>query len=148
MEVILINENDKNYIEQIIELEKEVFGINGAIDLWNLKPYIKYGKVYALTERNQVLACSEIVKDWQGKNVYLYGFAVKKNETGRGLGKYFLEKIIEIFRKENIVKIELTVSPENDIAIKLYEKFGFKKIKFLENEYGEKNHRFLYEKTL
>lgn len=147
MEFIIIEETDKDYIRQIIELEIQVFGESGAIDIWNLKPYIKYGRVYALVEDGEILACCEIIKEWNGEKAYLYGFAVKKEKNGKGIGKKFLEKILDDLKKENLKSIELTVSPENANAIKLYEKFGFEKRKFLENEYGKNIHRFLYKKT-
>ena len=64
---------------------------------------------------------------------------------------YFLFCRIEfcirfVISKENISKIQLTVSSDNVKAIKLYEKFGFKKIDFLEDEYGNGIHREFYEK--
>ena len=54
-------------------------------------------------------------------------------------------------------KRDFTISPVNQTAgeklasdnikaIKLYEKFGFKKIDFLEDEYGNGIHREFYEK--
>ena len=43
-----------------------------------------------------------------------------------GLGTAMTEKIIELARKEKVHRIELTVVKENNAAIRLYEKFGFK----------------------
>ena len=41
-----IEKHEKEIINEIIENEIEIFGENGAVDIWNLKPLIKYGKVY------------------------------------------------------------------------------------------------------
>lgn len=148
MEIICVSEKDSNYLEQIIDLEKEVFGENGAIDYWNLKPIVKYGKVYAIVEEKEILACAELLKSWETNEVYLYGLAVKKKCFGKGFGKILLKEILNIVSKEGIEKIKLTVAAENMVAIKLYEKFGFKKVSVLENEYGYGIHRILYEKRL
>ena len=148
MEIRNISEKDSAYLEQIIELEKEVFGENGAIDYWNLKPIVKYGKVYAVVEKNEILACAELMKSWDSNEVYLYGLAVKKAHFGKGLGRLLLNEILGILLKEGIKKIKLTVAEENFIAKKLYENCGFKKINVLENEYGLGIHRILYEKLL
>lgn len=148
MELYLLNESDENYINQIINLEAEIFGENGAVDLWNLKPLIKYGKVYVLLQEKKVLACAELTKDWNGQKAYLYGFAVKLSEQKRGFGKTFLSMVIKECIKEKINEIELTVSPENAPAIFLYEKFGFTKIKYLNDEYGKGINRYLYKKLL
>lgn len=63
-----------------------------------------------------------------------------------GLGSRLLSEVLELISKENILKIQLTVASDNIKAIKLYEKFGFKKIDFLEDEYGNGIHREFYEK--
>lgn len=146
MEIVLINKDNNEYMKQIIELEAEVFGVNGAIDNWNLKPIVKYGRVYGLIDNNKLLACVELIRSWDTDMVYLYGLAVKTGESRKGLGSKLLREVLEIVSKEKISKIQLTVSPENIGAVKLYEKFGFKKIDFLEDEYGYGIHRALYEK--
>lgn len=148
MEIKQINENHEKYINEILELEKEVFGEKGAIDLWNLKPYIKYGKVFVLLQEDRVIACSELLKKWDENTVYLYGFAVKKEVSGRGIGTEFLKTILEILKNENIENVELTVALDNFGAIKLYENFGFERVKVLEKEYGIGNDRYFYRKKL
>ena len=55
MKFLEIKAEDKKYIEQIIEIEKEVFGINGGVDEWILKPIIRYGKVFALVLEGEVV---------------------------------------------------------------------------------------------
>lgn len=51
----------------------------------------------------------------------------KKTERKKGIGNLLLAKIIEIAkRKRNNISLE--VNEKNEIAIKLYEKYGFKKV--------------------
>lgn len=143
----LIEKNDKKYIEGILELEKKIFGINGAIDIWNLKPMIKYGRVFVYLYQEKVIAVAEFTKDWGGEKVYLYGFCVSEEYRGQGIGQKFMEELFIYLKKENISSIELTVAPDNFGAIKLYEKMGFEKKEILENEYGENKHRYFYIKN-
>ena len=144
----IVEKNDKKYIEEIIELEKKVFGENGAIDIWNLKPYVKYGRVFVYLERDKVVAVAEIMKTWQEDKVYLYGFCVDVDYRGQGIGNKFMLDIFQYLKVENIKLVELTVAPENVEAIKLYEKIGFERKEFLENEYGEDKNRYLYMKKI
>jgi len=144
----IIEKNDKRYIEEIIELEKKVFGENGAIDIWNLKPYIKYGKVFVYLDNNKVVAVAEILKAWEGSNAYLYGLCVDTNSRGQGIGNKFMLGIIEYLKGQQVNLLELTVSPENLGAVSLYEKLGFERKEFLENEYGENKDRYLYIKKI
>ncbi len=144
----IVEKNNKKYIEEIIELEKKVFGENGAIDIWNLKPYVKYGRVFVYLERDKVVAVAEIMKTWQEDKVYLYGLCVDVDYRGQGIGNKFMLDIFRYLKVENIKLVELTVAPENVEAIKLYEKIGFERKEFLENEYGEDKNRYLYMKKI
>lgn len=148
MEIREVKAENIEIIEEIIKLEKEVFGENGAIDIWNLKPYIKYGKVFVGLEEKEIIGCCELLKDWNENRIYLYGFLIKKDRTGKGMGSIFLQLILDKLKEENVEIIELTVSPKNISAIRLYEKYGFEKAQYIENEYGNGNHRFLYKKKL
>ncbi len=95
MEMVLINKDNKDYMEQIIVLESEVFGKNGAIDKWNLKPIVKYGRVYGLIDNKELVACVELVRSWDTEIVYLYGLAVKPKNFGMGLGSRLLSEVLE-----------------------------------------------------
>jgi ribosomal protein S18 acetylase RimI-like enzyme len=144
----IVEKSDNKYIEEILELEKKVFGENGAIDIWNLKPYVKYGRVFVYLERDKVVAVVEIMKTWQEDKVYLYGLCVDVDYRGQGIGNKFMLDIFRYLKVENIKLVELTVAPENVEAIKLYEKIGFERKEFLENEYGEDKNRYLYMKKI
>ncbi|MBZ4683388.1 MAG: hypothetical protein PWP46_1885 [Fusobacteriaceae bacterium] len=137
MNFIEILPNNREYIEQIIEIEERVFGKNGGVDYWILKPIVRYGKVVAIEKDNKVLAVAELINNWENDTVYIYGFCVDIDYQFKGIGKYFLNEIIKyILSKKTINKIVLTVAKENKKAIKLYEKLGFKIEKELKDEYG------------
>lgn len=53
---------------------------------------------------------------------------VKEEYRNKGIGNSLLKKLIDIAIKENKKNITLEVSVENKVAIKLYEKNGFKKV--------------------
>lgn len=68
-----------------------------------------------------------------GKNreshVGILGITIRKEYRGMGLGKKLMKEIIRLSRKRLKIKlIRLSVFEKNKIAIKLYEKFGFKKV--------------------
>jgi len=65
------------------------------------------------------------------KEAFISVVCLSKDYRGYGLSKVLLEKSIEIAKNKNFLKIKLEVNKNNKIAIKLYNKFGFKKI--LEN---------------
>lgn len=61
------------------------------------------------------------------KHVGVIGLMVDRNYQGRGIGNLLLERIINIAdNKLGIKRLELNVFVDNERAIKLYEKHGFK----------------------
>lgn len=54
------------------------------------------------------------------------GISVLKEYWGRGIATALLEKLISWAKEKGIKKINLDVFENNERAIKLYEKFGFK----------------------
>lgn len=142
--LVEISKEDKRYIDEVLTLEEEVFGKNGGVDIWLLKPLIKYGKVLALLdEAGKIIGVAEFIRSFDSEEVYIYGIALRKSERGKGRGGLFLELIKDYMKKYEILVISLTVSRENKAAVNLYKKCGFREEAFLENEYGLGNDRIL-----
>ena len=150
-DIVLLDSEDKQIIEEIVKYEEEIFH-EGAIGIWNIKPFIKYGKVYVLSSiegEKELVSVIEIIKDFKKPKVYIYGFFTKEKFRNKGYGNIFLKSIIkELHDTHGINEIELTVSPENKRAISLYEKNGFQKEILLKDEYGEGENRYLMAKKL
>ncbi len=137
MKIVEVNKKDKKYIDEILKLEEETFGKNGGVDIWLLKPLIKFGKVLILLgEDGKVSGVAEFIRSFDKDEVYIYGICISKKNQGRGLGKLFMNKIIEFMKGKKIKKISLTVSLENYIGIGLYEKLGFERVEVSKDEYG------------
>ena len=56
------------------------------------------------------------------------GVSVRRCAWHRGVGTALMEKLIAFARNNGIEQLELEVRSDNERAIRLYEKFGFKKI--------------------
>lgn len=54
------------------------------------------------------------------------GITVLKSEWGKGLGNRLMETVIDYARGSGIEIVELAVRSDNERAIRLYEKHGFK----------------------
>ena len=150
--IMLLEEIDKEIMEEIVKYEDKIFG-EGSIGIWNIKPFVKYGRVYILLSNklieSRIVSVIEIIKGFEDNKAYIYGFFTNEKYRGRGISNLFLSNIIEEIAKNNMIEeIELTVSPENIQAIKLYEKNGFVVDQLLHNEYGEGEDRYLMYKKL
>ncbi len=64
------------------------------------------------------------------RNTYGFGIGLHKDYRGKGLGGRLMHKLFDTAREElGVERIELSVNAENIPAVKLYEKFGFKKLR-------------------
>lgn len=83
-------------------------------------------------------------------NFDLFEIAIKKGEHKKGLGNFLLKNVInEIFffnNEKNSILLE--VNENNNNAIKLYEKNGFKKIFIRKNYYGNGKNAIIMQKDI
>ncbi|MER7051260.1 MULTISPECIES: GNAT family N-acetyltransferase [unclassified Streptomyces] len=56
---------------------------------------------------------------------WILGLCVTMDHRGEGLGRQLMTAILERLRKDGIRIVRLTVEPENNVAVTLYERLGF-----------------------
>ncbi len=148
MEVRIIREVNSGLIKELTFLEEDIFQ-RGGLNEWTLPVFIRYGRVYVLEEKGEIEGVAEFIRDWNDtKRVFLVGFYIRQDRRRKGLGKFFLKKIIELLKKEDVRDIRATVSSANEVALMLYEKSGFVKAGYLMNEYGPGEDRLLMKLNL
>lgn len=79
---------------------------------------------------NKLIAAADVhMKDKTEKHIGILGISVAKDFRGEGLGKLLMELILKEAEKEipNLKIVTLEVYSTNDIAQKMYEKFGFER---------------------
>ena len=58
----------------------------------------------------------------------LNNIVIKKSKRGNGYSSLLLKELIKIAKEKKCKKINLEVASNNNIAVKLYEQFGFKQV--------------------
>ena len=86
------------------------------------------GLFYWVIFNNQVIGTVDIrrgnsVRNWHVGKV---GLMIDQDFRGDGLGKFLMKFILEKAKKAGMKTASLTVFSDNDIAISLYNKLGFK----------------------
>ena len=140
MEIRELLPSEKGYINDIAEYEELIFG-DGGIGRWTIMPFVRYGKVYVLLEEEEIVSVAEIMRTFDTKDAYIYGFFTKEKFSGKGYGSVLLEFVINEMEKAGIEALTLTVDPKNEKAVNLYLKHGFEKAGILAEEYGENEDR-------
>ena len=140
MEIRELLPSEKERINEIAEYEELIFG-DGGIGRWTIMPFVRYGKVYVLLEDEEIVSVAEIMRTFDTKDAYIYGFFTKEKFLRKGYGSVLLNFIINEMEKSGIEALTLTVDPENEKAVNLYQKHGFQKAELLTEEYGENEDR-------
>ncbi|NMB24683.1 MAG: GNAT family N-acetyltransferase [Firmicutes bacterium] len=132
-------ELEPDLLQALINIEQDAFG-RGGMNEWFLPPFARQGRVFVLwvEETDQPVGVAECMRIWdRPHSAYLFGFAIRSDWRGRGLGTIFMQEIIRRLQLAGFLSIELTVSPTNTAALRIYQdKLGFAKIAECPGEYG------------
>ena len=148
MKLVHIKNPDFEVRKKIIEIEQEAFEGAGNVDLWIVKALIRYGMVFVVEEDDKIVCIVEYMQIFNKKSLFLYGISTLKRYRHKGYANYILNETEKILKDLDYKEIELTVAPENEIAINLYKKHNYIQEKFLEDEYGKGIHRYVMRKKL
>lgn len=148
MKLIRVENPDYETINRIVEIEKEAFVGNGNVDLWIIKALIRYGLVFVIKEAEEIISIVEYMQHFNEKKVFLYGISTLKKYRCKGYANFLLTETEKYLKNLGYKEIELTVDPQNEVAINLYSKHNYIREKLLKDEYGEKIDRYLMKKEL
>ena len=129
--IIKLTSNDIDYIEQIFNLEKEIFK-NSAFSIDYLKTLIKNNNsfIYTYLINNQVCGYLMVL---DSIDVYeILAIATVEEYRNKSIAQELLDKI-------KMKDIFLEVRESNQIAINFYKKNKFKEISVRKNYYSEPN---------
>ena len=126
-----LTSNDINYIEQIFNLEKEIF-INSAFNKSYMETLIKADNSFIYTYITDNKVCGYLMV-LDSIDVYeILAIATVKEYRNKGIAQELLDKI-------KTKDIFLEVRESNQIAINFYKKNNFKEISVRKNYYSEPN---------
>jgi len=109
---------------------------------WQEELARKDAKIYAIIKGGEIVG--DVSYEIKNKNtVYISGLCVDKKFQGQGIGREAIKILLGLEELKNAKRIELVTHPENKNAIRIYESFGFKKEKQIENFYGDGQPRIL-----
>ena len=133
-------------LDEIFRLEsntfkKDAFSKNSILNLIINNTF--FFKLINDDNSNEIVGFIIVIQD-QKDRVNLINLLISKQYQNKGYGshllKYTLNKIKEM---NNIEVIVLNVNSKNEVAIFLYQKFGFRIVQKIENYYRQKKNAYL-----
>ena len=135
----------------MMELEKDAFPGLGAVDEQTLVPLARYGKLLLYRQHgdDKPVAVCECMRDYTNPDkAYIFGYYVRSDQNGKGLGTKFLKEVLTILKEDGFKKVSLTVSESNAAAVKLYKNVGFMVKEVRYDEFGAGEDRLYMEREL
>ena len=124
----LYNDLDYDRINEIGSLIKDDFC--NVYDISNINDK-NYAFIYVYEENNKVIGFIQIEKHFEITDII--NIAVDENYQNKGIAT----ELIEFIKNDVEEKIMLEVRSRNEVAIKTYEKNGFKVINIRKKYYGD-----------
>jgi len=107
-----------------------------VVSIAKIEKRLRKREVLVATHDNKIVGTASI--RIEGKNIHISSMAVKPDYQGKGVGLQILREINELAIRKKCKTISLECFYPLRKAIKLYEKFGFKKTGKIRNYYGIK----------
>jgi ribosomal protein S18 acetylase RimI-like enzyme len=86
---------------------------------------------------------------WKNKNIpHIVEFAVHKSHRHKGVGTLLLEYIFNLLERKGYKSVTIRTWSTNKLALNLYRKVGFKKIKTIKNDRGKGIDTIYFKKKL
>jgi ribosomal-protein-alanine N-acetyltransferase len=122
-------------IDRLLEIEKHSFGEDSY-------PLSKRAFLYHLKKDNRVFVAKNgdkisgyVLIFRYSKSFRIYSIATSKECRGKGVAKKLISFCMEKAKQEGKEHISLEVADSNEKAKKLYESFGFREYRAIENYY-------------
>ena len=138
MSQIQIKEISRNYFDAFhscldeVSRERKYLGFVEAPPLASTRKWLKSGldrgeiRLIAVNGSLVIGWCDIELRDREGfGHSGRLGMGIRKEYRGKGIGKELLEQALAKARERKLERVELDVYASNQVAIKLYEKYGF-----------------------
>ena len=135
-------------IPAFIELEESVSHTNtysAAVTEEEWIDSLKKEKVFAIEVSGHLVG--DLTYEYKSpQHVYISGIVIVPEFQGKGIGGQVLGGLMEKFR--DIQRVDLKTHPENEKALKLYQRHGFKIESQEENPFGDGERRVIMARVL
>lgn len=147
------NGRDSMVIRRLTHLEPETLSLlveygraalgESALDEWLLPVIASCGLLYVGRLGEEIVGSAEILGFIESGDLYLEGFYIRPELQGRGYGTEMMLGVMELLSREGFSRMLVTLDPDNEAGMKLYDRTGFREVDYLPDHYGPGRNRLL-----
>jgi ribosomal protein S18 acetylase RimI-like enzyme len=134
---------DVDLLLKLTELDGQYMGESG-VNRFTMRVIHHLGWIQLAMVGEEIAGVMQVLPHGE-KGYHLFGMYVTSPFRGCGVGRKLMTVLREELTKCKAHFIDLTVSPENTIALSLYQKFGFQITRTVSDYYGSGEDRHLME---
>jgi len=137
--VVRLRAAEREDLEAVAALDQEVFP-EMPFPLFVLRQFLdaRPQSVFQVIEQDAVVCGYALALVVSGeKKAWLLGLAVARESRGRQYGDRLLRRVLHQCRCAGVQRVLITVRPNNEAALGLYQKYHFHKTASEENYYGD-----------
>ncbi|HND32549.1 MAG TPA: GNAT family N-acetyltransferase [Myxococcota bacterium] len=104
---------------------------------FSLGAFLRHGRVYIARVDDVLVGSCHCLRDFsQPDEVVIFNMALRPGWRGNGMGRHFLERVLDMLRAHGVRAVSLQVAENNLPAQRLYkDKFGFQEVEVHCDEY-------------
>ena len=134
--VVRIARLELSLLASLVEYGRAALG-DSALDEWLLPVIAGHGRLYAGMAGDEIAGAAEIIRCFEGNDLYLEGLYVRPEFQGRGYGSQLLTGVMRLLSGEgDFSRVIATVDPANAAGRRIYAKAGFIETAIEQNHYG------------
>lgn len=135
MEKTLINKMSISHLEEIKDILSTEFDDFWTYSVFKSELENPNSKYFVAIRNDEIIGFAGI---WKAiDDMHITNIVTKISKRHLGIASMLLEKLIDVSKEENVNSLTLEVNENNTYAIKLYEKYNFKKIGLRKNYYAQ-----------
>ncbi|MEK6536384.1 MAG: GNAT family N-acetyltransferase [Actinomycetota bacterium] len=138
---------EPDLLAALVDYGRSALG-ESALDEWMLPVIASCGLLYVGRLGEEIVGSAEIIRCLDGDDLYLEGLYIRPEFQRQGFGNGLLTAVGELLSPDEFKRLLVTVSPENEAGLRLYEKAGFREIDYLPDRFGPGRHRLLLAKSM
>ncbi|SDB10168.1 Ribosomal protein S18 acetylase RimI [Pseudidiomarina indica] len=137
-------------VEQLAALEFQTYGADGYPSALFYQALVQWPDGFFVATRGQQVCGYVLATPGTDHTLWVMSLLIAESARGQGIGRQLMQYLLDQLRAKptNYTQIALTVAPDNQHALRLYQQLGFQQRESIPNFMGPQHDRLLLIATI